>query len=254
MNYDQNHLWPENLQFTHTFKGYNPQEVERAMKAHEKSKSMISKQIRDLQSENTQLTDLLDEYRDKVQKLVLNMNRIDEERAREKLYLAEIMTNAGKSAEKTISEAQQKSERIIADAQRMARQIQQKAETDTKASRDELNKLAGVVKSAKETLVQYFETLEDFLRGITDVVQIYKQSESVSEQEYTTPLKPGATADAIYREPVRAEQAASMLAWLEEEEGPYEKWLREQEPASNGGASFEKAEPPGKVIGHFGDV
>ena len=294
MSYNQNHLWPENLQFTHEKKGYSPKEVDRAMMAHEKSKAIMTEQIRILhneinvtKNENAQLKSTLMEYKDKVQRLIVTMNRIEEERARESLRLAEIMTNAGKNADKTLLYAQQKAEQITKDAQKKADQItkdaqikaeqitkvaqikaeqitedaqrkaeevqrkveevQRKTETDTKASRDELHKLAQTVRSAKETHVQHFESLEILLRGTAEEVNIYQQTESTVEYSQSSPQRtPGG-----YQEQPRVVPEDS----LEKDDGedPYMKWIREQELRSNNSPSPENEQSPDKIIGHFGD-
>jgi len=258
MNYDQQPMWPENLKFTTVKKGYHPDQVERAMRAHEKSNYILSEQNKALQSEVTRLNNTLGECQNKIQRLVANMNRIEEERARESLRLVGLMTGAGKTADETIAEARRKAEQIIENARQIAEQIQRKAETDARISRDELENFVQIIKETRENLNRYFDSLDSAFRGAGNKVNANQQAASNPAyplQAQQVPLTSQYQYPAGYppQQMQQPQPPANPQSGNAGEEDPYTKWIEEQGLRRNGPSSSEKQPPPGRIIARFGD-
>ena len=234
MNYDQNRMWPGNIQFTQVKRGYSPEEVDRTIRARDNENYILSNQNKALQNEVALLNNTLAQCKEKIQRLVGNMNRIEEERARESLRLANFVTGAGKTADEMIAEAQYKADQIVKNARMIAEKIQNDAETEAKISRNELENLARRLRETRENLNQYFDALDSVLRGAVDSVSVR-------------------TSQA---RPLSAPPPSVLPPDNEEKEDPYEKFLREMKERGDprGAAQRPTAEPTaGKFLGHFGE-
>jgi len=240
MSYDPHRLWPGNLEFTNVKKGYNPVEVDRAMAAHEKCNYILYEQNETLQNEVNRLKGTLAECKIKMQRLVDNMDRIEEERARESLRIAGLMTGVGKTADETVEEAKRKAE-----------QIQRQAETDAKNSREELQRLAQIIMETRKNLNQYFDAVDAVLQGTIDVTKPAQQTAPDSAHQ-TQPEQPYAPLER-YSENEYPGHLSAVPSNYTEQEDKYEKFLKEMGLSCNNPTSMAKKSPPGNVIGNFGD-
>ena len=252
MSYAPKRLWPDNLEFTNVKKGYNPTEVDRAMAAHEKCNHILYEQNETLQKEVNRLKSTLAECKIKMQRLVDNMDRIEEERARESLRMAGLMTGVGKTADQTLEEAKRKSEQIINNARILAEQIQKQAESNARNSREELERLAQIIIETRENLNHYFDAVDAVLRGMVDMTNVARQ-ETSDPAPLAQPELPYAPLERYPENGYPGYSTAVSPGDADQEEDKYEKFLKEMGLSGNPPTSMGTTSPLGNTIVNFGD-
>jgi len=178
---------------------------------------------KNLMLEAARLTQTLSDCQTKIQRLVHDIENIEEERARENRLLSDSFIPAKKSAGD--NKAQLKAEEIIASANMTAIRIKRKSEAHAEAVREKLELLLDIIKSSREKSKMYFEDLETELRGAAGYV--------------------GTVPDSYAPERNDSEAAESGG------EDIYDEFLKKM------GLTFNHTKPadnrPGKIIGRFGD-
>ena len=170
----------QNLKFAREWRGYRPQEVDLVLDA-------LFNKNKDLSDENARLRETLAQCEPKIQQLTQNTAALEQERLKENLRLAEVMTSAGKAAEGVVAEARRKAAelaaaaetaaeetladarrrtvKMVADAELAAKTIQKNAEVDARVAYKEMSRLIEVIQTAQDSSNRHYEQLNAVLRG-----------------------------------------------------------------------------------------
>jgi len=183
MDFDMRKNQYENIDFNFTpsRRGYDPEEVEVVLAAHKQQLEILSDQNRRLKEEYVKASETLARCNARIQKLFENTQVLQQERQRETMRLAQVMTAAGKTAEETVSDARRKAAEIIADANIAAERSWQKAKAEVDAAQRELESLIQVLHTARDSSNQHFDSLNAVLKSISNIMASKKTNYSPAE-------------------------------------------------------------------------
>ena len=162
----------EKYNFTRVKKGYDPDEVYKALLEYENNIRILSEKNKNLEDEVDRLNRTLIECRDRIQKLSEKMDRLEEERVHESLRLAKVLTTAEKTANETIARAKNTADQLLGNANRNAEQVEQKTKQNYEKSKEEMTKLVQAVKSTRENINKYFDKMDTMLLEVTDSIKL----------------------------------------------------------------------------------
>jgi cell division septum initiation protein DivIVA len=160
---------PRDFKFERELNGYKKQAVDDKI-------TELFRQIDGLTAQNSRLNGAMEQFDEKIRVLTDSTKQLEQERIHENMRLANVMTNAGKTAEETVAQARLQAEQIIADALlegqkaldaalREANAVSQQANAEATAMRDALNSLNQTLLVAHQSSSQYFNSMNTILSG-----------------------------------------------------------------------------------------
>ena len=232
--------------FTPSRKGYDPEEVEVVLAAHKQQLELLSEQNRRLKEEYVKASETLSRCNARIQMLFENTQVLQQERQRETMRLAQVMTAAGKTAEETVSDARRKAAEIIADANIAAERSWQKAKVEVDAAQRELESLIQVLHTARDSSNQHFDSINAVLKSISNIMAS-KKTTSYSPTEHSQEAFDSRFAAGNFQ----PEGQLSAYRPLSDDTDIYDAFLNEMGLADNRYTGNHTTR--GKIIEHFGD-
>jgi len=234
------------IKFKRVHKGYDPQEVDAVF-------GEFLRQIEDLKKQNKELNGVISKFNEKINQVESNTHRLEQERAQANLRVTSILDKAVRIAEETEREAKQKFDEMIRAAQAEAQRINNKAFTDTEATRSALANVNQNLQNVRQTNQQFSQdtetTLSDLDKLLSDVL---KEVPAISPTPAYTPPPMHMPVTPSYTPPAPVTSATPAAAVTSP--GPefdYEQFLKDAGLNKDDFPHFPKGRD--RVIGRFGD-